>query len=139
MKQESTQMRKSYLLVHWIFTLVLAPFVSHVLQYFLLPNPHQIGSLLEVYPITLPFSIVFSIPTLIVYLGVFYLLVKKPVSIFFAKCILMSTAALGIIITMTIIGGTMMSQQMAIDYSITSLIVGLLAPLQSRHHVKKSD
>lgn len=122
-------MRKSYLLVHWIFTLVLAPFVSQMLQYFLLPNPHQIVGLVEVYPITLLFSIFFSIPTLIVYLGVFYLLVKKRVSILFAKCLLMSLAALGIIITMIIIGGSM-SQQMAFDYAITSLIIGLVTPLR---------
>jgi len=122
-------MRKSYLLVHWIFTLVLAPFVSQMLQYFLLPNPHQIVGLVEVYPITLLFSIFFSIPTLTVYLGVFYLLVKKRVSILFAKCLLMSIAALGIIITMIIIGGSM-SQQMAFDYAITSLIIGLVTPLR---------
>lgn len=69
-------MRRTYVIGHWTLTLLLAPFTSQAVQYILGTNPHQVVGLLEVYPITLIFNIVFSLPTFLVYMTCFYFLAK---------------------------------------------------------------
>jgi len=123
-------MRRKYVVGHWALTLLLAPFTSQVLQYILLPNPHQIAGLLEVYPITLVFSIAFSFPTFWVYLTCFYFLSKNSVNLTVSKYILIAISVIGVFITMTIIKGSM-SQDISIAYSLTALIVGLILKLKA--------
>lgn len=122
-------MRRTYAVVHWALTLLLAPFTSQVLEYFFLPDPHQMVGLLEVYPITLAFSIAFSFPTFLVYLICFHFLSKHDVRWTISKLILIAISVIGVYITMTIING-IMSQDIVIAYSLTSLIVGLLVKLK---------
>ena len=54
-------MRRTYVIGHWGLTLLVAPFTSQAIEFFFGTNPHQVVPLLEVYPITLPFSIAFSL------------------------------------------------------------------------------
>lgn len=122
-------MRRSYLFAHWGLTLLAAPVAAQILQYILLPNPHRISGLLEVYPIVLVFSIAFSLPTLLVYAIAFYSFSRYKVNILVSKLALVSISVLGIYVTMTIIGGSM-SQETARAYSLTALMIGLLLRLR---------
>ena len=54
-------MRRTYVIGHLVLTLLVAPFTSQAIEFFFGTNPHQVVPLLEVYPITLPFSIAFSL------------------------------------------------------------------------------
>ena len=114
---------------HWALTLLIAPFVSQVIEYIVGPSPHQIVGLLEVYPITLLFSIAFSIPTFFIYLTCFYFLSKREINFAVSKFILLTVSVLGIFITQAIIKGNM-SQAIIIAYSVTAIIVGLLVRLK---------
>jgi Sec-independent protein secretion pathway component TatC len=127
-------MRRTFVVGHWALTLLLAPFTSQALQYILLPNPHRIAGLLEVYPIALIFSIAFSLPTFLVYLTCFHFLSKQNVNWRISKLILIAVSVIGICITMSIIQGSM-SQDMAIAYSLTALIAGLLLKLKRTKEV----
>jgi hypothetical protein len=122
-------MRSTFVIGHWVFTLLLAPLTSQVIGYFYGTDPHQIVGLLEVYPIALMFSIAFSIPTLLIYLIFFYFLSKNRVSISISKFVLIAVSAIGIVITQTIIKGSM-SRDIIIAYSVTSVIVGLVLRLK---------
>jgi hypothetical protein len=122
-------MKRAYVIGHWALTLLIAPFTSQAIDYFYGTNPHQVVGLLEVYPISLLFSIAFSLPTFLIYLTCFYFLSKRNVNLVVAKLMLIVISVLGIFITQTIIKGSM-SNDIIIAYSITSIIVGLILKLK---------
>jgi hypothetical protein len=122
-------MKRAYVIGHWVLTLLIAPFTSQAIEYIYGKNPHQVVGLLEVYPITLLFSIAFSIPTFLIYLTCFYFLSKQGVNFAVSKFILIAISVLGIFITQTIIKGTM-SKDIIIAYSVTAIIVGLVLRLK---------
>lgn len=124
-------MKGSYIFKHWGLTLLLAPFTSQALHYFITSNPHQIAGLLEVYPIAVAFSIAFSLPTFIVYIAFFYLLDRNNASILWTKLILISTAIIGVYVTMSIMNGSMTNDIIA-AYSLTALIVGIILRLKKK-------
>ena len=129
-------MKQTYVIAHWVLTLLLSPVTSQVIQYIWGTNPHQVVGLLEIYPIAVLFSVVFSIPTFLVYLTCFYFLSKQGRNLVMSKTILIAVSVLGIYVTQRIIKGTM-SQDIIITYSITSIIVGLM--LRLRDSKKKTE
>jgi hypothetical protein len=118
-------MKRSYLIAHWMLTLLIAPFTSQAIEYFYGASPHQVAGLLEVYPISLLFSVVFSLPTFLVYLACFYFLSRRATNLAVAKLVLILVSVLGIYITEAIIKGSM-SRDIIIAYSVTSIILGML-------------
>ena len=122
-------LRKSFVIVHWASTLLISPVMSQMLISVFSSSPHQIVSLLEIYPVTLLFSIVFSLPTLIVCLISFYFLKKKEVNPAVSKLILISLSVFGIYITQTLIQGSM-SQDIIIAYSLTASLVGIMLKIK---------
>lgn len=117
-----------YLFKHWLFTLLLGPIISEILMYITILNPNKIVGLLEVYPIAIIFSLVFSIPTYIIYAFVYYCLSTKVSTILFAKAILILLAVTGIFVTLNFIGGSI-SLDITISYSIASVITGIFFKL----------
>jgi len=122
-------MKRTFMIGHWALTLLIAPLTLQIIEYFFGPNPHQVVGLLEVYPITLLFSIAFSLPTFLIYLTCFYFLSKQDVNFIVAKLILIAISVLGIVVTQTIIKGSM-SREIIIAYSVTSFVVGLILRLK---------
>jgi len=131
-------MKKAYVIGHWGLTLLLAPLTSQAIQYILGTNPHQVVGLLEVYPITLLFSIAFSLPTFLVYLTCFYFLSRHDINFVLSKVILIVVSVLGIYITQTIIKGTM-SQDIIIAYSVTAIIVGPILRIRKSKSDKQDN
>lgn len=122
-------MKKGYVLRHWILTLLVAPFTFQGIELVFGKDPHQIVGLLEIYPITLLFSIAFSLPTFLVYILCFHFLSRQKIKPALSKLILISASVLGIFITLTIIKGSM-SKNIIITYTLTSVIIGLLLKLK---------
>ena len=129
-------MSRTYLIGHWVLTLLLAPFTSQIIEYIVGKSPHQIVGLLEVYPITLLFGIIFSLPTFLIYLTSFYYLSKHNLNFAISKLILIAISVLGVFITQTIIKGSM-SKDIIISYSITTIIVGLMLKLKSNKRIQE--
>lgn len=130
MKTQNTDL--IFLFKHWIFTLLLGPIISQLLMYSTVLHANKIVGLLEVFPIAFIFSLVFSIPTYIVYAFIYYYLFKKNLPILFTKCILILIAVSGIFITAALMKGYMWFD-IAISYSISSIITGLFFRLNFKN------
>lgn len=122
-------MNWNYLFKHWLFTLLLGPVVSQIIMYVNEVNPYKIVDLLSVYPLSLIFGLFFSIPTYILYGFLYYFLAKYNINLKFSKALLILLAVSGIIITTELIKGSMVLD-IAISYSISSVITGLLLKLK---------
>ena len=123
-------MKRSFTAVHWLLTLLIAPFISQAIEFFFGRNRHQVVGLLEVYPITVLFSLAFSLPTFIVYLVCFWYLSKHDIHADISKFILILVAVAGIVITQSMIKGSM-TRDIIIAYAVTAIIVGLLLRLKA--------
>lgn len=121
-------MNWSYLFKHWFFTLLIGPIISQINMYIFEVNSHKIVGLIDVYPISLIFGLFFSTPTYILYALLYFYISKNKINLIFSKIILISFAVLGVIVTTSIIKGSMM-QDIALSYSIASIISGLFFKL----------
>jgi uncharacterized paraquat-inducible protein A len=92
-------------------------------------NASQIVGLIEVYPITLIVSILFSLPTYIIYGFIDYLCIKNNVELKTNKWILISIALIGILITFLTIFKTK-DLEITIGYFLTSLLFGVILKLK---------
>jgi uncharacterized membrane-anchored protein len=127
MKTEN--INSGFLFKHWFFTLLLAPAISQIISFIALLHSKLMFGLLEMYPIVLIISFVFSIPTYILYGFVYYYLANKSSSVLIAKSILIVLTIIGIYITLAIIDGTI-ALEIALSYSIASVLTGLLFKLE---------
>src|SRR5690606_22152493 len=125
-----SKMQWSYLFKHWFATLLIAPFLTDLLFY-IDPNNHKIGGFVEVYPIIIWLSFLFSIPTYAVYSIVFYYLKKKQFSLIFSKRILTAISVVGIFITFTLIFPDIYFPA-TLAYMLTSLVTGIFFKLEKR-------
>ncbi len=118
-----------YLFSHWTSTLLIAPFVVQLLMYLTRSNTHQIVGLVEVYPITLIFSLIFSFPTYLILAFTDYFCFKNGLPKKHVKTVLITIALLGIIITFYCIYRTR-DFEMTVGYFLTSLITGIILKLK---------
>ena len=123
-------MNKAFPFLHWLLTLVIAPFISQGLISLFGSNPHQMATLLEYYPITLLISFYLSLPAFVAYFICFLLLEYFMISGINAKFILIGVTVAGILTTTKLTGGTLMDD-VNWAYSVTALITGLLLPIRS--------
>jgi hypothetical protein len=129
-------MRRNYLLKHWLLTLVLAPFLPDVYMFIFKPASGQMTGLLEIYPLFLFFSLLYSLPTLLVYFIVFMLLIEQGTSPAFTKFILIALTVIGITMTILSIGGSL-SSTLIFAYSLASVIAGCLLSIKSKSGTEK--
>ncbi len=120
-------MKNSYLLKHWMYTNLLGPFISQIIMYFYDLNPNKIVGLLEVYPVSLIFSLFFSAPTYIL-CGFCFAYLKKKMSILMLKIIFIPFIVLGVICTANLIGGKMTTDIIA-SYSTAAIFTGILTKI----------
>lgn len=92
-------------------------------------SPSEIGNALAWFTIYLIFSIIYSIPTLIIYLSVFYGLINKNIDSKRIKFILISIVITGITLTTLLIDFSSL-KNLTIYYSISSVVTGILFKIQ---------
>lgn len=124
-------MNWSYLFKHWFSTLLIAPFINE-LFYFFARNSNRVVGLVEMYPLTFVFSIVFSTPTYIIYGFVYYFLAKNEISIRHSKIILLTFTIICILVTFHIVFNAR-EFEISISYAVSSLITGLFFKLKFRN------
>lgn len=116
-------MNWSYLFKHWFGTLLLAPFVYELFN-LMKVNSNRVIGLVEIYPITFIFSLIFSIPTYIIYGFIYYFLARKEISIVKSKIILLQFTILSILITFHVVFNAR-ELTISISYAVTSIILGI--------------
>ena len=92
-------------------------------------NAHQIVGLVEVYPITIIFSLIFSFPTYLILVITDYLCIRNELAEKRVKIILLVIALSGIVITFFSIYKTR-DLEMMVGYFLTSLTTGLIIKLK---------
>jgi len=118
-----------YLIYHGLSTLLIAPFVVQLFMYLTLNNAHQIMGLVEFYPITLIFSLIFSFPTYLILFITDFLCLKKEFTEKRIKIILIVVTLIGIVITFYIIY-KMRDLEVMFGYFLTSLVTGFMIKLK---------
>ncbi len=116
-------MNWSYLFKHWFGTLIISPFVYELFN-LMKVNSNRVIGLVEIYPITFIFSLIFSIPTYIIYGFIYYFLARNGVSIMKSKIILLLLTVLSIFITFHVVFNAR-ELTISISYAITSTILGI--------------
>ncbi|MCV9927322.1 hypothetical protein OIU83_06650 [Flavobacterium sp. LS1R49] len=122
-----------YMLKHWVFTLILGPIISQIIAFIPVFYPSQAIGLLEIFPIVFIASLIFSIPTYIIYAFVYNYLTNEISSIPYSKTILISIPVIGVFITTAFIDGTLW-YFIAFSYSISSIITGLFFNLNFKNN-----
>ncbi|APU97137.1 hypothetical protein BV902_12900 [Sphingobacterium sp. B29] len=118
-------MKWSYILKHWGCTLLLGTTILTLVSGFKFLSPSEIGNALVWFTIYLIFSTIYSIPTLIIYLLVFYRLINSNIDSKWIKLILISVTIAGITLTTSIIDSDML-ENLTIYYSLSAVVTGIL-------------
>lgn len=118
-------MKWSYILKHWGSTLLLGTTILTLVSGLKFLSPSEIGNALAWFTIYLVFSIIYSIPTLIIYLLVFYGLINRNIDSKWIKLILISVTIAGITLTTSLIDSDKL-ESLTIYYSLSSVVAGVL-------------
>ena len=122
-------MRTYYPFAHWLLTVLLSPLISTTLYCIVYQSPFKLAHFLEVYPAIISFIFIFSIPTFLCYLVLFFLLKKNQLSILVAKLCLNATAITGILITWFYVDLFSGYHQLA-GIIISTILIGFLLKLK---------
>lgn len=123
-------MKRDFVLKHWLATLFLAPFFLELYELAFGKVKGQVISLFEIHPVTFLFSLLFSLPALILCHFVFTLLMKKQVGPGFTKLLLISLTVSSIVVTVLVLGGTL-STTLIFAYSISAIVSGALLRIKT--------
>jgi hypothetical protein len=122
-------MNWSYLFKHWCGTLLIGPFIAYFIFYYS-SNTSRVFGLVEIFPLTLLFSIVFSIPTYIIYGSALYFLESKKFNKKIIKIVINLIAVTGIILTFHNLFNVR-EPLISVAYIIASVIAGSLFKLKN--------
>ncbi len=118
-------MNWSYIFKHWGCTLLLGTMILTLVSGFKFLSPSEIGDAFAWFSIYLIFSIIYSIPTLIIYLLVFYGLINRNIDSKWIKLILISVTIAGITLTTSLIDSDKL-ESLTIYYSLSAVVTGIL-------------
>lgn len=122
-------MRTYYPFAHWLLTVLLSPLISTTLYCIFYQSPFNLAHFFEVYPAIIIFIFIFSTPTFLCYLVLFFMLKKYPLPIPFAKLYLNATAITGIFITWFYLNARFGYHQLA-GTIISAILIGFLLKLE---------
>lgn len=118
-----------YIFKHWIGTLVLAPILSQIGKDMGLGNPHEVGTLFEIFPITLSASTTLSLPTLLFYLFVYHIAERSTLKMIWVKLIVILWTTIGICLTLYLLDPWLILS-IGSYYIIANSICGLLLKMK---------
>lgn len=122
-------MRILYPFAHWLLTVLLSPLMSNLLFCMVYQSPLRLTTFFELYPAIIIFIFIFSTPTFLCYLVLFFMLKKYRLHILVAKLCLNATAITGILITWFYLDGGFGYHQLA-GTIISTLLIGFLLKLK---------
>lgn len=129
-------MNWNYLLKHWFSTLFLTPIIYQIAANWNDLNQLKIIYFLELFPPFLILGFLLSVPTYILYSILYYYLAQ--IKFKYPKPILILFSLLGIVVTASIIKGTMMPN-VSLSYCLSSIITGLFFKLNFKKPENKYD
>jgi hypothetical protein len=127
---KKNKMNWIYIFKHWFSTLLVAPILSDVLNYYYTDTQFMF-SLTSLFPITFIFGLIFSLPTYIFYGLTYYFLNKKNIKSIHKKTVLISITVIGIILSFYLIFNNR-EQNTVLAYSLTSIFFGLIYKIEKQ-------
>jgi hypothetical protein len=118
-----------FVLKLWLTTIIIAPFLGGLIDYFFGYYRLSLIDIIEIYPIFLLFSFPFSVPTLILCYLVYFSYVKLNINHIIIKVFLILFSILGIIISFLYIGDTL-TMPLILSYTITVIIAGFFLSIK---------
>lgn len=118
-------MKWSYILKHWGCTLLLGTTILTLVSGFKFLSPAEISDSLTWFIVYLIASAIYSAPTLIIYVLVFFILIKRNIDSKCIKSILIVVTIAGITLTTSIIDSDMF-ENLTIYYSLSAVVTGIL-------------
>lgn len=122
-------MRWSYIFKHWGSTLLLGTTILMLVSGFGFSSSSEIRDSLTWSIFYLIASTIYSVPTLIVYVLVFFILIKRNIDSKWIKLILIFVTVAGITLTTLLIDFSSL-KNLTIYYSLSSLVTGILFKIQ---------
>lgn len=116
-------MNWSYLFKNWFSTLLVAPSLYDIINYY--THNQTLFAFTTILPVTFVLGFLFSIPTYTVYGIIYFWLAKKDIKQNYTKIILISITVIGILISFNLIFGTK-DKNLPLAYSLTSIFFGLI-------------
>ena len=123
------KMNWSFTFKHWGSTLLLGTTILTLVSGFKFLSPSEIGDSLTWFIVYLIASAIYSIPTLIVYILVVYLLIDRQIGSKWIKFILIFVTIAGIASTTLLIDFSSL-KNLTIYYSLSSVAMGILLKFQ---------
>ena len=127
---------RNYPYQHWILTIIFGPFLW--ILYEIIFIGQKAGSMFEGIFAIIAVGLIYSIPILAINALVFQLLIKITSSIFLIKFILITIGVAGIIVSLKLLGGTLVLKLM-FSYSISLIISGLLIRLEIKEKLLRKE
>ena len=112
-------MTTKHIIKLWVLTLLVAPFIYAIYDLYY-DIDGQVITLLEVYPISIIFSITFSIPTLITAWLLNKKIKKLKINDLLNKLIILALTIFGLITTLFMIGGSLIP---VLTYTYTASLI----------------
>lgn len=122
-------MNWSFSFKHWGGTLLLGTTILTLVSGFKFLSPSEIWSTLAWFIIYFIFSAIYSIPTLITYLLVAYLLIGRNIDSKWIKFVLISITVTGITLTTLLIDPDSL-KNLTIYYSLSAVVIGIFLNFQ---------
>jgi hypothetical protein len=114
----------SYPYKHWLTTLIVSALTIFFID--VITGNNNFNDALGICILFIIYGLFFSLPMFILYLLLFYILIRQVNSIFIIKTILNAATICGTFITIQLIGGTMMTPKLALFYSIILIICSFI-------------
>ena len=105
---------------HWLTSLGLGALILFTID--IVSGKNSLNDAIGMGFLCVIFGFIFSIPVFILYLLLFNILIRRTISALLIKTILNSITIVGIFITIKLIGGTMMTPEFALYYSIILVV-----------------
>lgn len=126
---ESGINRFAFAIVHWSLTLIVAPGI--ILAYQAVATSYKMNETVGIYFLFVLYGMVFSLPTLALYLLAYNYLVKSGWPNVVIKAGLNTVAVLGIVITFQILGGSI-STLASVCYASAVVFVSLFFKINNK-------
>jgi hypothetical protein len=120
----------TYPFKHWLSSLLLGSLIILISD--LVKGNNTVDDALGVAMLFFMFGFLFSLPVLVVYLLLYYTLVHLISSSILIKIVLNLVTTIGIFITIRCVGGSMMTIDLALYYSVIAVICSLIFRIKKR-------
>ena len=120
----------AYPFKHWFSSLIVAPLILMVQDYF--SGNNSFSNAIGIYMLFIIFGLFFSFPVFVLYFILYNFLIGKNFKTITTKVILNFATIAGVFVTIKLIGGSAMTVNLALYYSVTIIICSFFFKIKTQ-------